>query len=269
MAHLDKTSVRDEVSQLKDDFEQLCSKGKINDEVRVLMKSLFMIIDLILSIFLERITQKDSKNSSKPSSQTDKDESSLSQPGSNGKGKHENRTVTHNTRAVTAHLDKTSVRDEVSQLKDDFEQLCSKGKINDEVRVLMKSLFMIIDLILSIFLERITQKDSKNSSKPSSQTDKDESSLSQPGSNGKGKHENRTVTHNTRAVETVALAKVDHCDVCGEDLHDTPCTGHERRTKMDIVFEKTVDHIDAEIKQCPTCDSRVKGTFPSDRHGPL
>jgi len=168
-----------------------------------------------------------------------------------------------------AHLDKTSVRNEVNQLKDGFEQLRAKGKINDEVLMLMKSLFMIIDLILSIFLERVTKKDSKNSSKPSSQTEKDESSLGQPGSHGKGKYENNAIAHNTRVIETVTLAKVHHCNVCGEDLHDTPCTGHERRTKIDIVFEKTVDHIDAQIKQCPACDSTVKAAFPSDRHGPL
>ena len=137
-----------------------------------------------------------------------------------------------------ANLDKTSVGNEVNQLKDDFEQLRSKGKINDEVAVLMKSLFMIIDLILSIFLERVTKKDNKNSSKPSSQTEKDESSLSQPGSKGKGKHEKHAVANNTRIIETVELAKAEHCDVCGEDLHDTPCTSHERRTKVILFLRK-------------------------------
>ena len=44
---------------------------------------------------------------------------------------------------------------------------------------------------------------------------------------------------------------------------------HERRTKIDIVFEKVVEHVDAEIKQCPTCKTTVKGKFPADRHGPL
>ena len=41
------------------------------------MNSLFMIIELILAIFLARSTNKTSKNSGKPSSQTDKDESAL------------------------------------------------------------------------------------------------------------------------------------------------------------------------------------------------
>ena len=168
-----------------------------------------------------------------------------------------------------ASLDKSTVRNEVSRLKDDFEQLCADGKITSESKVLMNSMFMIIELILSIFLERSTKKDNKNSSKPSSQTEKDESALGHQGSKGKGKHENSGITKNTRTRETVTLSSVNSCDVCGESLIDSPCTHIERRTKIDIVFEKVVEHVDAEIKQCPVCDSTVKGTFPADMHGPM
>ena len=77
MASIDKTSVRTEVSRLKTDFEKLCAEGKISAESKALMMSLFMIIELILAIFLEKTTKKDNKNSSIPSSQTEKDESSL------------------------------------------------------------------------------------------------------------------------------------------------------------------------------------------------
>ena len=73
MANIDKLSVRNEVSRLRADFEQLCSESKITNETKVLMNSMFMIIELILSIFLEKTTKKDSKNSSKPSSQTEKE----------------------------------------------------------------------------------------------------------------------------------------------------------------------------------------------------
>ena len=47
------------------------------------------------------------------------------------------------------------------------------------------------------------------------------------------------------------------------------CIAHERRTKIDIVFEKVIGHVDAEVKRCPTCAATTKGLFPSDRHGPL
>jgi transposase len=168
-----------------------------------------------------------------------------------------------------ASLDKTSVRTEVSRLKTDFEKLCAEGKITCESKALMISMFMIVELILSIFLEKTTQKDNKNSSIPSSQTEKDESSLGHQGSNGKGKNENDTLAKNTRVHEKVTLSTVSLCDICAEDLNDVPCMQYERRTKIDIVFEKVVEHVDAEVKQCPTCKATVKGQFPANMHGPL
>ena len=168
-----------------------------------------------------------------------------------------------------ASLDKTSVKDEVGRLKADFDRLGTEGKISPEIQVIMNSLFMIIELILAVVLERNTKKNGKNSSIPSSQTEKDESALSRSGSNGKGKSENKDQARNTRVKETVTTSQVLTCDVCAQDLSGVPCVDHERRTKIDIVFEKVVDHVDAEIKRCPSCDAMVKGLFPSDRHGPL
>ena len=168
-----------------------------------------------------------------------------------------------------ATLDKTSVRNEISRLKADFDELCADGKASPEIKVLLNSLFMIVELILSIFMERQTKKKNNNSSIPSSQTEKDDSSLPQTGGKGKGKNIGNGVANNHRSKETVTIVAVTDCDVCGESLDESPCTHHERRTKIDIVFEKVVEHVDAEVKQCPSCDATVKGRFPSDMHGPL
>ena len=100
MANLDKTSVRTEVSRLKADSEKLCADGKITSESQAVMNSLFMVVELILAIFLERTTKKDATNSSKPSSQTGKDESALGHSGSHGKGKLENKSAAQNRRTV-------------------------------------------------------------------------------------------------------------------------------------------------------------------------
>lgn len=169
-----------------------------------------------------------------------------------------------------AQIDKTTVRNEVSRIKADFEQLCLDGKITTEIKFLMNSMFMIMELMLSIFLEKTTKKDNKNSSIPPSQTAKDETALEvHPGSKSKGKPENNIAVNNTRVVESVTLSQVTNCDVCGEDLTDIASTEVERRTKIDIVFEKVVEHVDAEIKQCPACVTKVKAPFPADLHGPL
>ena len=78
-----------------------------------------------------------------------------------------------------------------------------------------------------------------------------------------------TMAGNTRTVETVTVIPVLACDRCGKDLSGFACECIERRTKIDIIFEKTVEHVDVEIKQCPACDSKVKAPFPHDMPGPL
>ena len=167
-----------------------------------------------------------------------------------------------------ATVNKTSVREEVERLKQEFEQLCSAGKVSAETRVVMNSLLVVVELILSVFLEKKTRKNSKNSSLPSSQTEEDETSKSDPKKKGRGKPVSGKVS-NTRVKETVAIAKAETCDVCGVALDNVPCHAHERRTKIDIVFEKVVEHIDAEVKQCPNCEATTKGRFPKDMPGEL
>ncbi|WP_349431001.1 IS66 family transposase (plasmid) [Methylomarinum sp. Ch1-1] len=167
-----------------------------------------------------------------------------------------------------ANLDKTSVRQELDRVKADFEALRTAGKVTPESLAVMNSLFMIVELILAIFLERTTRKDNRNSSLPSSQTGPDDSALVS-GSQGKGKRLDKRNAVNSRTVETVSVSTVSTCEVCGESLTDVPCRHHERRTKIDIVFEKVVEHVDAEVKTCPVCQTMVKGRFPDDLAGPL
>ncbi len=163
-----------------------------------------------------------------------------------------------------ATIDKTSVRTEIDRLKTEFEQLCSDGKVSPDTRVVVNSMLVIIELILSIFLEKKTRKNTKNLSLPSSQTEKDETFRPQ----SKGKHVSGEVS-NTRVKETVSISKVEACDSCGAPLDETPCNEYERRTKIDIIFEKVVEHVDAEIKYCPNCKATVKGCFPQDMPGNL
>lgn len=123
-------------------------------------------------------------------------------------------------------VNKQSVREEVDRIKSEFDRLVLDKKITPETSMLFQSMFMVVNLILSIFLEKTTKKHNKNSSKPSSQTDKDESARN-PKTNGKGKHEHTTTAHNTRTVESVSIATVLECNVCGEDLAGSDCEHYE------------------------------------------
>jgi transposase len=168
-----------------------------------------------------------------------------------------------------ANINKVSVREELDRLKKEFQSQTEKGSLSNENRLLMQGVFTLLELIISIFLEKKTVKTDKNSSKPSSQTGKDESALEQSGSKGKGKHELNESAYNTRTSETTTVSEVNFCNVCGEDISGTPCLQHEKRTKIDIVFEKVVENVVAQIKTCPACESQTKGSFPADMHGPL
>ncbi|MEA1867577.1 MAG: IS66 family transposase [Thermodesulfobacteriota bacterium] len=165
-------------------------------------------------------------------------------------------------------VNKQSLREEFDQLKKSFESLSSEGKVTPEVTSLFHAMILLFELLIAVFMEKKTKKNGRNSSIPSSQTDKDKTSK-RSGTNGKGKEQNDILSENTRTAETTQVSEVHDCESCGEPLDDTPATEHERRTKIDIIFEKVVSHVDAEIKVCPRCNMQNKGHFPEDMAGPL
>lgn len=164
-------------------------------------------------------------------------------------------------------VNKQSLRQEFDQLRMRFDNLSTEGKISPEAGALIQAMIMLFELLIAVFMEKNTRKNNRNSSIPSSQTEKDTTAVT--GTNGKGKKQNDALSGNTRTVETTQVAKVKNCEFCGEALDDIPVTSHERRTKIDIIFEKVVNHVDAEIKICPHCDMPNKGRFPEDLPGPL
>ena len=54
MASVNKESAREEVVKIKSEFDRLSANKQMNDETRALIQSMFMIINLLLSIFLEK-----------------------------------------------------------------------------------------------------------------------------------------------------------------------------------------------------------------------
>ena len=166
-------------------------------------------------------------------------------------------------------VNQASLRDEFARLKGEFGTLTAAGKVSSETTVLVNALLMLLELMVAIFLEKTTKKGCGNSSLPPSQTDADESATGTPGAKSKGSGGQGQASANSRTVETTQAIPVTSCGGCGRDLTDVEASGHERRTRIDIVFEKTVEHFDAEIKSCPDCQSSTKGEFDADLLGPL
>jgi transposase len=168
-----------------------------------------------------------------------------------------------------ASVNKESLREEFGALKERFTRLSADGKITAESGALVEALLMLLQVLMAVFMEKNTPKNSTNSSKPASQTPKDDTALTRSGTHGKGKVLSETRSGNTRTVESVEVSPVRFCEECGEDLHKVRCQGYERRTQIDIVFEKVVTHVDAEIKPCPHCGTEARGSFPAAFCGPL
>ena len=128
---------------------------------------------------------------------------------------------------------------------------------------------MLFEMLMAIFMEKTTAKGSRNSSIPPSQTGKDETAVTRPGGKGKGVTQNDARSRHSRTVTTTEVVTVDACANCGADLGDTPSQSRQRRTRIDILFEKVVHHVDAQVKDCPRCQQRTTAQFPADMSGPL
>ena len=160
-----------------------------------------------------------------------------------------------------ATVNKSSLRAEFDALKARFESLCAAGKMSADSRALFDALLMLFELLMAVFMEKHTPKSSANSSLPASQSPNDDTARTRPGAKGKGPSSNGERCANTRTREYVKVLSVDACGRCGEDLTDAACTGRERRTLIDIVFEKVVRHADAQIKHCPRCRAETRACF--------
>ena len=168
-----------------------------------------------------------------------------------------------------ATFNKQSVREEFDKIKINFEEQVKSGKVAPETAALFNTLIMLFGIILSVFMEKLTKKNSANSSIPPSQTGPDETAVGK-GKKSSAKGEAKVTTiGNTRTVEIVTLLDVIACKNCGHDLSQAKCECVARRTRIDIIFEKTAEHFDAEVKKCSECGDLTKAAFPKGLAGPL
>ena len=168
-----------------------------------------------------------------------------------------------------AAVNKASLRTEFEAIKARFTSLCANGKLGPEGRALIESMLLLFELLLAVFLEKATPKGTHNSGLPSSRTDPDETARRRPGKKGKGPAADTTGSRSRRVVVEKVMAPVSECRACGHDLQGIVPSGHERRIKVDIVFETRELTVEAEIKTCPRCRSETRGAFPDDLPGPL
>ena len=70
----------------------------------------------------------------------------------------------------------------------------------------------------------------------------------------------------TTTVEEIST--VEACDSCGTDLSDIELSAREQCVLLDFKFMFQELMVDAEIKDCSTCNARTKGCFSENMPRP-
>ena len=171
-----------------------------------------------------------------------------------------------------ARLNHASLRAQLHDCRTQFEAIKQHGEASADTLALINALFMLVDIVVAVFLERTTPKTSRNSGLPSSRDGTDDGQTHTEGKSGsrsRGPKARHARSDNLRTVTTTHTSAVTGCRQCGHDLTGTACTAHEQRVEIDIVFETVERQVTAEIKTCPRCHTRTKGSFPATMPGPV
>ena len=163
-------------------------------------------------------------------------------------------------------MSKDSIRKQISLAKEKAREAINKKGVSPEISAAIESLLMIIDILVAVFLEKATRKNSSKSGLPPSKNN---------GSNGNRNKNSRQRANlgdqiqNTRNITNEEVTTPAECSECGMDLSHEKSLRSETRKKIDILYEIITTMVTAKIVECPNCGEINKGSFPKDMNGPL
>jgi transposase len=163
-------------------------------------------------------------------------------------------------------MGKDSIRKKIEELKDKSQKTLSGSDVSPEIKSLIDSFLLIIDIMVMVFLEKKIRKNSGNSGLPPS---KDFGSNGNRNNNTTDQENLGEQLNNTRHVETEETTTPENCSKCGIDLTEVPVKNTEERKLIDILYEITTHTVIAEIKVCPGCGHVNKGPFPAGMDGEM
>ena len=106
MARINQASLRAQLDDCRAQFDAIKQKGEASADTLALIHALFMLVDIVVAVFLEKTTPKTSRNSSLPSSRDGTDEGETHTAGRSGsrgpKARHA-RSDTLRTVTTTPH----------------------------------------------------------------------------------------------------------------------------------------------------------------------
>ena len=159
---------------------------------------------------------------------------------------------------------KDSIRKKIDEAKERIEKAIKADNISNETKIAIDSLMLVIDILISIFLEKKTRKNSSNSGLPPSRNNGSNGNRNTEPGNREKKGEKLT---NTREVKTSEIVSPKDCSECGSDLCGIDVIKVEERAKIDIIYEITEHTVKSEHKKCSECGHLNKGKFPKGMDG--
>lgn len=161
---------------------------------------------------------------------------------------------------------KESIRKQIDEAKVTLEQALKNNK-NAELAAAIKSLFIVIDVLVALFLEKKVRKNSSNSGLPPSSDTGAKNDRNKPSDSDQKKRGEQL--ENTRKVKTEETVSPENCKGCDRELDDVSASETEQRKKIDIIYEVVEHTVTSEVKVCPDCGTRNKGKFPKGMDGKL
>lgn len=160
-------------------------------------------------------------------------------------------------------MKKESIRKQIDAAKLQINNALKADEVSSETLSAIKSLILVLDILITLFLEKQTRKNSSNSGLAPSRNNgiNGNRNKDQEHGNKKGRQ-----LENVREVEGQESITPKKCD-CGYNLKNVKVKDSEERKKIDIIYEVQTHTVISEIKKCPQCKKLNKGRFPKGMEG--
>ena len=162
---------------------------------------------------------------------------------------------------------KESIRKNIEQLKEESNLILQRKELSPEVKFFIKSMLSLMDIIVTVLLEKTIRKNSSNSGLPPSQ-DFGSNGNRNKKSDKKDDKKRGSQLDNSRIEKNTQILSPHKCSGCGVNLKDAKVIDTEERKLIDIEYVIKETTFTAEIKECKKCQKSTKAKFPQGVNGP-
>ena len=162
---------------------------------------------------------------------------------------------------------KQSIRKQIDKAKKEIADHLAKEKISPAFIATINSLLLILDVVVTVLLEKKTRKNSSNSgTSPSHDIGSTKNNRNKKKKRKKTKKKGQELDNSHHEKEE-KISSPDKCHNCHADLQDEEIIKKEERKMIDIeyIIKETV--VVAQTKECPDCGEQTTGKFPQGMDG--